>query len=86
MKKIKHDDIVNYNRLDGDDPFVCQKAIAYTLTPSSDDPRFEDVTYYGSPNFKFTSMWKSQDNSRMRVDYDSRADNSWLEDLKNMEF
>jgi hypothetical protein len=86
MKRITHDEISNYIKLNIHDPFVCQKAIAYTLTPTPNDPKWEEIDYYADPNVKFTSMWKSNEGvSRVRMDYDNKAENSWLEDLKNLD-
>lgn len=86
MKHITPNETSNYTKLDINDPFVCQRAIAYTLTPDPLDPRWEVIDYYTDPNLKFTSMWKNFDGtSRMRMDYDNKGENNWLEDLKNLD-
>jgi hypothetical protein len=76
MKRITPDDIIDkdtwevkYIQLDTFDPFVCQKATAYSISPNPQDPRWEDITYYTDANIKFKSMWKSDETSRVRVDW-----------------
>lgn len=49
MKRITQEETHYYIKLDKPDPYKMRKAVAYTLTPST-DPEFEgweDVTYYG---------------------------------------
>lgn len=49
MKRISSEEAQFYIRLEEGDPYRCKKAVAFTLTPST-DPGFEgweDVTYYG---------------------------------------
>lgn len=49
MKRITPEEAQFYVKLDKPDPFKMRKAVAFTLTPSS-DPGFEgweDITYYG---------------------------------------
>lgn len=49
MKRISSEETHYYIRLEEGDPYRCRKAVAFTLTPST-DPGFEgweDVTYYG---------------------------------------
>ena len=83
MRRITHDEAVNYNELDTYDQFVCQKSHAFTLTPDLNDPKWEVVTYYSDPNGSSpTYIRKSQDGISVRVD--SKPDNNWLEDLKNL--
>ena len=83
MRRITHDETVNYNELDTYDQFVCQKAHAFTLSPDPNDPKWEVVTYYSDPNGSSpTYIRKSQDGISVRVD--NRPDNSWLEDIKNI--
>ena len=53
LKRISPEEAKNYREIDIYDPYVCKKAVAFTLTPSSkqypaslyDNP-WEDVTYY----------------------------------------
>jgi hypothetical protein len=85
MKRITHNETVNFNKLDMYDPFVCQKAHAFALIPDPLDPKWDVVTYYSDPSIGDpTYMRKSQDGISIRVD--SRPENNWLEDLKNLEF
>jgi hypothetical protein len=85
MRRITHDKTLNYAELDIYDPFVCQKSHAFTLSPDPNDPKWEVVTYYSDPLIGDpTYMRKSQDGVSIRVD--SKPDNSWFEDLKNLEF
>jgi len=85
MRRITHDETVNYTKLDTYDPFVCQKSHAFTLSPDPNDPKWEVVTYYSDPFISNpTYMRKFQDGVGIRID--NRPDNSWLEDLKNIEF
>lgn len=49
MKRIQVDQSQFYVRLEPTDPYRCRKAVAFTLTPST-DPNYEgweDVTYFG---------------------------------------
>ena len=46
MKRIKPEDTHFYVKLDGEDPRKMEKAVAFTLT-DSDEPGWQDVTYYG---------------------------------------
>ena len=49
MKKISENETHFYLRLQSGDPYICRKAVAFTLTPSK-EPGWEgwdDVTYYG---------------------------------------
>ena len=50
MRRITHDEAINYNELDTYDQFVCQKSHAFTLSPDPNDPKWEIVTYYSDPN------------------------------------
>ena len=46
MKRIPLEDTKYYIKLEGEDPYKMRKAVAFTLT-ASDEPGWEDVTYYG---------------------------------------
>jgi len=48
FKRITPDEARNYTPLISGDPDLCKKAVAYTLTPSSEPgyEGWEDVTYY----------------------------------------
>jgi hypothetical protein len=84
MRRITHDEAINYNKLDVYDQFVCQKSHAFTLTPDPNNPKWEVVTYYSDPNGSSPIyIRKSQDGISVRVD--NKPDNSWLEDLKNLD-
>jgi hypothetical protein len=84
MKRITHDEIVNYTELNIHDPFVCQKAHAFTLTPDPLDPKWDVITYYSNPFISNpTYMRKFQDGVGIRVD--NKPENNWLEDLKNLD-
>jgi hypothetical protein len=85
MKNITHDDKSNYNVLDISDPFVCQKAHAFTLTPDPNNPKWDVVTYYHDANVPDpTYIRKYVDGVGVR--WDKQPENSWLEDLNNLEF
>lgn len=69
MVRLQPHEIEFYIELDMNDPFICQKATAYTSTPNPLDPKWDDIKYYTQKPLKYTSMWKTQDNTRVRVDY-----------------
>lgn len=53
LKRISPEEAKNYREIDIYDPYVCKKAVAFTLTPSSKqypaslhNTPWEDVTYY----------------------------------------
>lgn len=48
MKRIDLDESHYYVKLDPNDPYICRKAVAFSLTPSTDPgyEGWEDVTYY----------------------------------------
>ena len=85
MRRITHDETINFIELDTYDQFVCQKSHAFTLSPDPNDPKWEVVTYYSDPSSSSnpTYIRKSQDGISIRVD--NKPDNSWFEDLKNLE-
>jgi len=86
MKNITHvSDKSQYEMLDISDPFVCQKAHAYTLTPDPINPKWDIITYYSDTTVvNPTYICKYVDGVGVR--WDNKPDNSWLEDLKNLEF
>lgn len=47
LKRITPEEANFHLELDIYSPYVCQEAVAFTLTPSQDNPGWEDVTYYG---------------------------------------
>lgn len=49
MKRITQNETHFYLRLPSGDPYICRKAVAFTLTPSKEPgwEGWEDVTYYG---------------------------------------
>jgi hypothetical protein len=84
MKNITRDDQSNYELLDINDPFVCQKAHAYTLTPDPLDPKWEVISYYRDiTQTGPTYIRKYVDGVGVR--WDNRTENNWLEDLKNLD-
>jgi hypothetical protein len=86
MKNITHvDDKSQYEMLDINDQFVCQKAHAYTLTPDPLNPKWDIITYYSDMTVvNPTYIRKYIDGVGVR--WDNKPDNSWFEDLKNLEF
>ena len=86
MKNITHiDDKSQYEMLDISDPFVCQKAHAYTLTPDPLNPKWDLITYYSDVTVANpTYIRKYVDGVGVR--WDNKPDNSWFEDLKNLDF
>lgn len=49
MKRISENETHFYLRLESGDPYICRKAVAFTLTPSNEPgwEGWENVTYYG---------------------------------------
>lgn len=84
MKNITRDDQSNYELLDISDPFVCQKAHAYTLTLDPLDPKWDIVSYYRDiTQVNPTYIRKYIDGVGVR--WDNKTDNNWLEDLKSLD-
>ena len=87
MKRITSDELNTglYEMVDNTDPFVCQKSNYYTSHPDPLDPMWDVITYYRLLNDQTpTYMRKYVDGVGIRVD--NKPDNSWLEDLKNLDF
>jgi hypothetical protein len=73
-----------YEMLDNTDPLVCQKSNYYTSYPDPLDPKWDIITYYRLVNDQVpTYVRKSVDGVSVR--WDNKPDNSWFEDLKNLD-
>jgi hypothetical protein len=73
-----------YEMLDNTDPLVCQKSNYYTSHPDPLDPKWDIITYYRLVNDQVpTYVRKSVDGVSVR--WDNKPDNSWFEDLKNLD-
>ena len=74
MKRITQEEINDYIEIpENGDPFRIRHAVAFTLTPISDEPGWEKVTYYrfkSSPDFRYISH--TQYGTRTRVDYNNK--------------
>ena len=84
MKNITHDDKSNYELLDTTDDFVCQKANAFSLTPDPLDPKWDIVSYYRNVTSSSPTYIRKYVNG-VGVRWDKEPDNSWFEDLKNLD-
>jgi hypothetical protein len=71
MIRIPQDKSKQYVELDTNDPFICQRATHYTLTPDPSDPKWELITYYSDFNNSYSYIAKTIDNARVRIDYKS---------------
>ena len=87
MKRITVNELNTglYEMLDINDPFVCQKANYYTSHPDPNGPKWDIINYFRLIGDQLpTYMRKYVDGVGIRVD--NKPDNSWFEDLKNLEF
>lgn len=87
MKRITSDELNTglYEIVDNTDQFVCQKSNYYTSHPDPLDPKWDIITYYRLIGDQLpTYMRKYVDGVGIRVD--NKPDNSWFEDLKNLDF
>jgi hypothetical protein len=71
MKRLQPtDDLTQYTQIKSNDPYTCEKATAFMVTPSTTHPGWDDVIYYRhntSPNISYIS--KSRHTTRVRVDF-----------------
>lgn len=67
MKRLYGDEVLGYIPLETGDPLFARKAIAYTLTPDTDNPGWDLITYYtndsisSSPLSPLEVMYKEWD-------------------------
>jgi len=61
MKRLSKEEAAMLQPLTYTDPFVCKKAVGFTVTPSLNNypaslsgAAWEDVTYYGDSNMDYT--------------------------------
>ena len=86
MKRITSDELDTglYEIVDNTDPIVCQKSNYYTSHPDPHDPKWNIITYYRLIGDQLpTYVRKSVDGVSIR--WDGRTENSWFEDLKNLD-
>ena len=58
MIRLREDQVEFYQPLNIEDPLLCKKAVAYTLTPVKDSAeehgKWSEVTYYADPNADYS--------------------------------
>ena len=54
MIHLKEDEVGFYQPLNIEDPMLCKKAVAYTLTPVEGDETWSEVTYYADPKADYS--------------------------------
>ena len=85
MKRITSDELNTglYEAIDSADPFVCQKANYYTSHPDPIDSKWDVITYFRLVSDPLpTYIRKYVDGVGVR--WDKEPENSWFEDLKNL--
>lgn len=73
-----------YEMVPNTDPLVCQKANYYTLHSDPHDPKWDIVTYFrliGDQSLTYVRKYVDG----VSVRWDNRPDNSWFEDIKNLD-